>query len=195
MGNSGTVDLNCSQWIWSWALQVSQRASCTAQGLWNFDIVDFACNRSYWLVCACQGVKVCSLCGKTFFCSVKYCKHFSARSLFYKHFLSVWLDSAECPGRHSVFVCKACLLLDWEVPTVGVNWAVLHSCISLSLPLVVILLITDALWSLPCFLVALPLLLLEVASYGNDSSEFPLFTSQKTVRVKAMSGVRKKGRG
>lgn len=86
MGNSGTVDLNCSQWIWSWALQVSQRASCTAQGLWNFDIVDFACNRSYWLVCACQGVKVCSLCGKTFFCSVKYCKHFSARSLFYKHF-------------------------------------------------------------------------------------------------------------
>lgn len=67
MGSSGNVDLNCSLWIWSWALQVSQ----WAQGLWNFDIIDFAYYKSCWFVCACQAVKDFSLCGKTLIFSVQ----------------------------------------------------------------------------------------------------------------------------
>lgn len=54
----------------------------------------------------------------------------------------------------------------------AVKEAVLYASISLLLPLVVILFITDAVWSFPCFVVALPLLLLEIASYGNALSEF-----------------------
>lgn len=67
MGSSRNVDLNCSLWIWPWALGVSQWASCTAQGLWNSDIIDCAYYKSYWFVCVCRGVKVCSLCGKFLF--------------------------------------------------------------------------------------------------------------------------------
>lgn len=122
-GSSGNGDLNCSLWIWSWALQVSQWASCTAQGLWKFDIVDFAYCKSCWSVCRSRCESLQSLWKDfLFFCSAKCCKHFSTRSLLCKHFLSAWLDSAEHPGRHSVFVLQNMPSVGLEGSDSGCKW-------------------------------------------------------------------------
>lgn len=197
MGSSGIVDLNCSLWIWSWALRVPQRAKLHSTGtlkFWQYRL----CLLQILLIPVCMPrCESLQSLWKDFLLSVQQS---TVNSSLLDHCsinisLSVWLGSAERPGRHSVFVCKTCLLLDWKVQTVGVNGAVLHSSTSLSLPLIVILFITDAVWSLPRFVAALPLLLSEIVSYGNACSEFPWFISQRTVRIKAMTGVGKKWRG